>query len=371
MIHKEEIYHQRVKEVKRTGASDIINLVKNNPLYEKEFLYCSTNKRHFLPGFASTDMEFFTEIHFNKKLKLIEDQTATQVLASLSDIEGDQRFLATPGPYIFCAFHFGPFFQIGPMLHKLGRKLAVLTEGGITHKMLHRATPEDINMHHSSKASVLLDMVSNLQQGKNILAFLDGNLGVVQDCERKSYTKLKFLGHTFYCKKGIPYLAYITKTPIIPVISYRDTIYGRIKLCFGTPIIPEKEISRETFVANTIQRCYDEFTPYLMRNPEQWAEWHSVHQYMDLSLIKSQATQGFCEVKLSQVKFNQFRYHIYYQNNTHYLFDKDTYANFSISSPLAKCLLALKYYEDLYLLAQKVPAKLMAELLGKRVLIGI
>ena len=302
----------------------------NDALMQKEYLFYKANKRTFLPESLLDDGLLFAKMQFNKRLRILEDNTATDVLMGGMSCEGNMDFLenSSKQPYIFCSFHFGPFMQIGPVLYHQGIDFSVLTEPGILHHQLHHtATQEELKVMHSDSSNILINMINDLKKNKSMIVFLDGGQGSTIDQEKKSYLSIDFLGQPFHVKKGIPSLSYIANVPIIPLISYR-TEAGEMKIFFGNPIAPDRTKPRELYVKQMIQECFDTFSTYLVKYPEQFTLWHSLHKYMDSpkeNLVMDELP------KIGKCRFNALRYSFFKDQKANYLFDNKTRKCLAIS----------------------------------------
>jgi lauroyl/myristoyl acyltransferase len=324
------------KYIKQTDIllTQNVEYVKNNlavdATMQKEYLFYRANKHTFLPESPINDELLFEKIQFNKRLRILEDGTATDVLMSRMSCEGNTDFLQEKNhkPYIFCSFHFGPFMQLGPLLYHQGIDFSVLTEPGISHRQLHHSAAEDeLKVMHSNSSDILINMIEDLRNNKSLIVFLDGGQGSTIDQEKKSYIPIEFLGQSFYVKKGIPSLSYIANVPIIPLISYR-TVTGEMKVFFANPIVPDRTKPREVFVKQMIQQCFDAFTPYLLQYPEQFTLWHSLHKYMD---VPAQNKEDMTLPAIGKCRFNAVRYSLFKDPQSNYLFDNKTKQCLAIS----------------------------------------
>jgi hypothetical protein len=343
MITTLEEYRKQTDILLAENGQYLSNNMANDAIMQKEYLFYRANKHTFLPDSPLDDELLFEKMQFNKRLRILEDNTATDVLMNIMSCEGNMEFLENTQktPYIFCSFHFGPFMQIGPLLNRQGIDFSVLTEPGISHRQLHHTVAaEDLKVMHSNTSDILINMIDTLRNNKSLFVFLDGGQGSTIDQEKKSYIPIDFLGQNFYVKKGIPSLSYIADVPIIPLISYR-TETGDMKVFFGNPIVPDRTKPRELFVKQMIQECFDTFSAYLIQYPEQFTLWHSLHQYMDLPLeniVKQELPQ------IGKCRFNGLRYSFFKDQKANYLFDNKTKQCLAIS-------------EGVWNLLQKFPAE--------------
>lgn len=330
MIKTIKKYQKECQQLFINKAEYIKKGILEDDLLRKEFLFCRANKHNFMPESNIEDGIFFEDIQAHKRLRIVEDRTETDVLMNLISVEGNTDFIknCAEKPFIFCSFHFGSFMQIGPYLNKLGINFSVLTEPGINHRQLHPTVEADkLEVMHSNSSDILLNMIETLRNNKSLIVFLDGGKGSNLDVERKSYASVDFLGKKYFVKKGIPALSYIANVPIIPLISYRSDD-GKMKLFFGNPIEPTRTISREIYVNQTIQTCFDLFATYLLKSPEQFTLWHALHQYIDIEID----TVSKSELpSIGKCRFNQHRYSFYHDQHARYLFDKTTLSCYAIS----------------------------------------
>jgi lauroyl/myristoyl acyltransferase len=330
MITTLEEYRKQSAKLFAEREQYITESMVQDTTMQKEYLFYRANKRTFLPDNQLNEEQLFEDIHFNKRLRILEDGTDSDVLMNITSGEGNMDFLKTldTTPYIFCSFHFGPFMQIGPYLHHQGIDFSVLTEPGIAHHQLHNtATADELKVMHSNASDILINMIDTLRNNKSLFVFLDGGQGSTIDQEKKSYLPIDFLGQSFYVKKGIPSLSYIANVPIIPLISYR-TEAGELKVFFGNPINPDRTKPREAYVKQMIQECFDTFSQYLIQYPEQFTLWHSLHKYMDLP--EANKTQDELP-KVGKCRFNALRYSFFKDPKANYLFDNQTKQCLAIS----------------------------------------
>ncbi len=373
MIRTLTDYIEQAKSLEQSVYSTI-DKMQSNAAMTNGFLRFRANKRKFLPGNTDDDLESFRKAEFNVALSArVEIKTELQVLIDLMEVSGNTAVLDEGGkqPYIFCTFHFGPFRLIGPLLATHGYDLSVLTlKSGITPDLLHTSANDDLEVLYADSSSVMLEMMNNLKNGKSLKTFIDGNAGLVKDPDVKSFAKTKFLGNEFYCKKGIPYLSYVSGVPIIPILSYRESL-TKTRIIFGDPIHPDKSVSREQFAQNTIQFFYDWMEPYLQKYPEQWVYWQVMHEFMDIEKQQQIQHVGSDTFQEGMYGFNQERYELFHTSTANYLFDKNAYKSFTISNNLSQYLTHLQQQpETSARLTARVNSTMLRDLLTKQVLVA-
>lgn len=351
--------------------------IDNDIHLKREFLSYKTTRRKFLPDYPDSDLEFYRRARFNIKLSSqIERNTSANVLLNLADVEGNTAFTENVNqrPFIFCTFHFGSYGLVGKLLEHFKFNFSVLTlRAGITSDMLHKEATEKLEVLHSDSPGVMLDMMNKLKEGKSIMAFLDGIGGMTEGLDSRSFSCIKFRGHNFYCKKGLPLLSYISGVPIIPVVSYRKS-FEKIKVVFGDPIYPSPSVKKDEYVKNTIQKCYSLLQNYLTDYSEQWLYWSVINDYVENDLERSDfdLQQNALLPTDGQFIFNEARYEIHEVRQSHFLFDKGSYNSFLISGNLSLFLSSISTsVQNFENLVKRVNKKLLEDLLKKHVLVSV
>ncbi|WP_077919564.1 hypothetical protein [Spirosoma sp. 209] len=321
----------------RQGIDQEFSQVTKTPAQLKDFFAFVANKRRFLPEHEQDELTFYKNLLHNQRVNLYLDfKTDISLLLDRFTVSGDLGFLQQPGPFVFCTFHFGPFPLIGYQLNRLGFTASVLTIEGISNSMIHQDTTEGLDIMHSGSTSVMVEMMSNLEAGRSVMAFVDGNLGVVKEIDPRSFVPVPLLNDTFFCKKGVPLLSYLTNTPIIPLITYRQGP-DDIRMVVDAPIYPDRQLSRDVYAQSVLQRCYALFERHLRKTPEQWEFWNLIGKYMASELQRGGAPIP-APVEATHYLFNRERYDLIQVQTTPFLFDRQTRGYFPISATLAQVL---------------------------------
>ena len=63
-----------------------------------------------------------------------------------------------------------------------------------------------------------MSLIREIKKGKSILIYIDGNLGASK--KKDNLCQINFLDDKINVRKGVAYLAYLTKTPISSIINY-------------------------------------------------------------------------------------------------------------------------------------------------------
>ena len=350
MVKSLSKYLYLAKEVKNDIVQELTT-IQSDSTKMREFLASSTNRQRFIPEIELDDMNFFEDILFNRRfVKTVESKMDFDLMESIIEIEGDTCFLNDLGkkPFLFTTFHFGPIGTISQWLIRKGFDLTMLTiSEGVSKEMLHSEAPTGFDVIHADSPDVMLQMMYKLKEGKSLKVTVDGMWGVTKDEARKSFSRIKFLGNTFLCKKGIPMLSYSSGVPIIPVIARRDPL-GKVIIRFGSPIQPNRSIPKEEFVTNTLQICYDFFTDILLKHPSQWEFWFIMDQLFEIpekAILENKASifkQFLALFQEGKYRFNSEKYEVCRLNDQKaYLFDRKTLGCFGVSRNLSGYLKAL------------------------------
>lgn len=369
MIRTEAEYRKALLSLEE-AVGQIPQKLTADPAYQREFLLCQANRRRFMPGDQRDEIGFFRGIHYHRELTKLEARTDTALTLARTVAEGALDPVRRPDqPYLFCSFHLGPFMQLGPYLNRQGFRLGVLTESGIRTDQLHlQAASDRLRIIDANAPDSLIDMMSQLQEGISLVAFFDGGEGV-HDCRnRETLLPVTLMDRPYYCRKGLFYLSYVTRTPIVPVVSWREG--QTLKLSFGEAIVPDRSLSRTGFIETAARQAFDWATPFIRAYPEQFALWHNLHRFTDLPAAEPAPTWPGEHTATIRVRFNEERFRVFSGEASHFLFDDATCQCFNISPALAKWLAWLQQQqgEQWDRLQSGVKPSLLTDLLNKQIL---
>ncbi len=118
-----------------------------------------------------------------------------------------------------------------------------------------------------------LKMVRALKKGNAVMFDIDGNIGVGSEERTLQETMtLPFLGREIHVRRGVAYLSYRTKAPILPLIPLWGA-RGRPELHFYDPIFPGDDETREEFEERSLRQIYGLLEQVLLERPDQWEMW--------------------------------------------------------------------------------------------------
>ena len=318
--------------------------------YEFALNIFSANLGHLLPNIEQSNHEtIFQKSLLHKYLMKMDEQVIN--LPDFIKVKGDFESIKKEfNSVIFCGFHLGSYRSIFPFLVKNEVNLNLLVGEDVFRqdasmfkqrflegKEFYKVNSSFDVINGEDKASVIKG-IRGLKEGKSIVTFLDGNTGVGGNHRQdEKMTKVDFLNQDIFVRKGIGYLSYVTHTPIIPVMIYRDEDFNNT-IEFLEPIIPNIFLSRYEFIDSFNQNIYDAFSAYLLKYPEQWESWSYMHKFLDLTKINQISYQPL--VKKTFLDWNRFSISTY--ENGSIIFDKYSFLIHFITNEIFDLLNRLK-----------------------------
>ena len=314
--------------------------------------------------FSASVQNILPEIPIEKHEDLFQKLLLQQVYTTF-----DQQFLTandliqTKGPIrklvnsqhpnIYCTFHLGSYRLLTTYLYRNGIDVALLVSRGTYQEQGKDiwATIKGLQKKHNltnsfqildaEQTSSTLQVIRELRAGTSLVIFIDGVTSTTGlNRQEDKEVQVRFGAKNVWARKGVGFLSYVTKTPIVPVISYREKNLNNV-LSFLDPIVPEADCDRETYCRLSLQHLYDSFWQYLTRYPEQWEGWNYIHKFLDQHELEQQADsyQPPRPRPKKRVAFNQERYSICDLEDSPILFDRRLYVTYEISTDLRDFLL--------------------------------
>lgn len=338
-------YHKEIEAIQQGCTTSGLDLFRPESAERRNFLLTSANKSNLLPAVQEAE-DFYREVIKHQHLAAKESEILPYIGHHI-DLLGDSGILRNGNdrPFIFCSFHLGSFHSWPELLGRYGINFTVVISERSFHEQheeLHGKMEDlrrekgyrfNFNMINAEDPSCVVQMIRELKNKNSLLLFIDGNSGVGGNTRNDSkLIDISFMGKNIFARKGIASVAYVTGTPIVPLLSYRSA--GRIKQIILPPVLPDKRLDRETSVKNTTQHLYDLFSVYLKQYPEQWEGWQYINNCLDLNSLKVNLTPGILSVPPEEATFNNKRYGLLKENGACTLFDAYTYKVFKITEGL-------------------------------------
>ncbi len=368
-------YNTSVVALRESIYNSIANCNPGDYTYRSR-LECEASLQRFLGVSIEKATELYKAILFNRDWAIM-DEDYDEPLEEM-EIRGDKTYLRHEnGPVIFCTFHSGSYRLINFLLAKKGINFslviddtAVNLQGDKFMKMYHKINDPDtheklFNIINAEKQNVGINMIRSIRSGQNLLLYLDGNSGVGgMDRSDEKLVDVKFFNQTIKARKGICYIAHRTSTPIVPVISYRESGKNIIEIL--PAIYPDQKVDSATFAKDATQHLYDSLATRIASRIEQWEGWLYVHKFTVVTAT-TELELPASQVDVSKVRFNNHRYHLYKNEQSQaILFDRQSYNYFKISDGL------FEVFETTRLdgrLKHKINNSLLEDLLQRNVLL--
>lgn len=321
-----------------TFSASVQNILPEIPIEKHEDLF---RKLLLQQVYTTFDQQFLTA------------NDLIQTKGPIRELVNSQR------PNIYCTFHLGSYRLLTSYLYRNGVDLALLVSRGTYQEQGKEiwATIKGLQKKHNltnsfqildaEQTSSTLQIIRELRSGTSLVIFIDGVTSTTGlNRQEDKEIQVRFGSKNVWARKGVGFLSYVTKTPIIPVISYRERNLNNV-LSFLDPIAPQANSDRETYCRLSLQRLYDSFWHYLNKYPEQWEGWNHIHKFLDQHELEQQANSYLPKRQppKKRVVFNQERYSICDLEDAPILFDRRLYVTYEISPDLRDFLLQLSSIE--------------------------
>ncbi|HJT73871.1 MAG TPA: hypothetical protein VJ720_07625 [Chitinophaga sp.] len=334
----------------------------------KDYVFIQANTRYLL-GHQSTD-DFYERFCNNREWHGADMAMTTDDVMALHRITDEHNVIkkAQGQPFVFCSFHYGPYYHLAMLLNRLGVSCVL---SGNAQASLKQYLPEGIDYIDSGRPDAGVDFLERLSNGQSVFIMLDGGHIAPQDfITRKAFKEVPFLDKTCFVRKGMAYTAWLANVPIVPVIAVRQPD-GGIDTTFYAPVLPEKKVKNmEAFSQEALTTCFSLFEPYITYDPAQWESWPHWHYFMKLPEAQTAFPMARPFFPEYEYGFNTERYGLYQQDNKYYLADKESFSGFSISATLYEHFRRLKHLPVKgEVLAALIKPLLIEELISKQILI--
>lgn len=308
----------------------------------------SANLTNFLPAVPETSHEaLYSNLLRNLALEKFDHRLMH--LSDVSDLEGDLSLIGNPKkPFIFCTFHIGSYRLIANVLLRKGYDFSLLVRQGVFesqrddfkkyHDAMHGTfkTSSKVNILNAEDPRVLLQMTRELQAGRSLLVYIDGDTGSGEEHK----TAVDLLNQQIKVRKGVPYASFLSGVPILPIVQYRKNNLQNV-LRIGKPISAKNDESREAFCQRSLGAIYKYFGQYIEKYPDQWEGWTYIHNAMVIKPEHSNVNATYnLNKKRTTYRFNQSRYRIFELESNFLLFDRAAYETFEITADMKTYLSA-------------------------------
>ncbi|GCC53238.1 hypothetical protein SanaruYs_34810 [Chryseotalea sanaruensis] len=302
----------------------------------------SANLYNFL---GDTDFEKHIDIYKGavaNALKAHEDAMTFKVDDLI--VEDEFKVLDQPktNPLIYVTFHTGSYNMLSTLLLKLGREVNVLSDTESVKNSDYNELSELYNTKYKNGCKLemvnverdgsIFNVLRQIRKGTATVAYLDGNKGIGGQIKNNSnMLSVNFLKGRVKVRKGLAYISYLLKAPIVLVLNY--SIDGLNYIKFYQPFLIN-EGDKETFCIKAIDKIFQHFEEHVMKFPTQWSNWLYVHNWTDLEYFRDDDENNINKNLGPEYSFNSDRFCPLKLESKFYLFDRKNYSMISIDDEL-------------------------------------
>lgn len=281
-------------------------------------------------------------------------------------------------PKIFCSFHLGSYTII-PLILLKNFKLALVvnqktlkTKGNIYKEIVGKSNLSDFEIIDAENENSMIHMIRKLKQGFSLMFYIDGNTGA-GGFERKDnkLVKISFLNNQILARKGVAYLAFKLKLPIVPIYTYRLDTDNIIHVDPEIKIDQFQTDDSQEFCQSCTQAIWQNFEQLLIKFEEQWEGWQYLYSFFVKEEQKSYGLYTESSIKHHILVFPNEK-DLFVRKGKYYTYDYIDFDIHEISKTVFTVLskmqnndLQIKYND----LCSVLPSDLILNLVNNKILI--
>lgn len=349
----------------------------DDPETERQFNFVSAVLLNFLPEIAfEKHRSIFENILLNIRLaKLEQGYRYVSGHISLENFSTETRNYIRNKPCIFCAWHFGAYRLINHFIAQndipyclVISKQILRSEGNDFRDKFNELYPgnKSLQMIDAEAPAAGLSILRLIRQGYSILFYIDGNTGTGYTRDSDNSCSVDFLAGKIFARQGVAFLSHLSQMPILPVISYRESIDKNI-FRFHELIFPAAQTDRNEYAQNCTQKLYNLFAAYVTIYPEQWEAWLYLYKILKVGGTKAEEANLPDDYSAKQFIFNSRLFGVYRWKEGFYLFNKKDFIAYPINREIYDFF---KESASGKLSIGRLDENLFGQLYRKRVLIG-
>lgn len=328
-------YLERIKKFEKR-----VNQIVEADLNSIHSLLFSSCLKRFYPKLSVSEYpKFIAEVLFNQFLAW-EEQFDNDILSESNIISIEDL---TTAPKIYCSFHTSSY-RLGMRyllvnnipITLVASKAVIQQQSNVIYevsKSISQYSPHRII--DANNPSSILTMRRELNEGRSLFVYLDGNAGVINDVkDNKNLQEVKVLASTIKARTGIAHLSKMSNVPIVPIFVTRDkNSFPTIELL--SSIYPSSEESRSEHVERTIKKLYSELNIRLERNPEQWEAWLYLYKFATKKRGENIPHDTFIK-NLDEYRGSHSRFLVWEDRNKLYIMDNTDFSMIDITNAVMK-----------------------------------
>lgn len=244
-------------------CANILRFQRNTPLADLPELYRSLLVRIALTG-------------YDQQLRDPESSL------DLSGLDFLKRAELRSRPGIITTFHTGSYRLLGRLLGRHRVPLSLLVSEAVYRGQREqfyadfyaddpdRRTPFEVI--NAERRSALNRMSSSLDSGRNLLIYLDGNVGQQKTIKATSSIQVSFLDSQLWVRAGAAGLSYYKNVPIYSIVSTRPD-WNQVRITNPVVLQPETGENKIPYVKRVMQKVYAGLSDILEKSPSEWEGW--------------------------------------------------------------------------------------------------
>lgn len=322
--------------------------VHTDERYTGKFQVVSAHLSNYLPDIPLQEHEpIFRDILLHQQLSLLE-QSAPEAFKQLryEGLQQEHLLLLKNHPCVICTFHTGSYRLINLFLaiNKIAYSLVISghviqQQGNVfrrAYELVSDPGDDGFRIIDAEQPSGMLRMLRDIQQGRSILLYIDGNSGAGdrQD-DHRQYCKVHFLAQMLMARKGVAYLSYMASAPIVTIGCSRSE-QGSNSLRFFPVIYPDKGEERGCFSQRVTQQLYNWLAEIVRDYPGQWEAW--LYLYKSVCICDTHTSRGTGKKEGKQFVLNARLYSVFSVAGHAFLFNRITYDSYPIDNTLLQLL---------------------------------
>ena len=273
------------------------------------------------------------------------------------------EYCHSTSPHIYVTLHIGCYEEIvNYLLKKDGRICIPVTERVYQHEINHyisnlkkkRITHNQLVFVNIESNIGLRKIIRYIQNGYNLLCYIDGNSGVGGMCRNDTKLEIiKFFNTTIHVRKGIEYISKKLNMEIVPIYSYIEDVTFNLQIVVMPPIAAKLNTS-------ITKNIWYIFSRIIWKYFLQWEAWLYVDEFI---------VQNTPSITQSYI-INENRYRPLIKDGVYYYYDKNNNNLVKVSERLFELLsninnLTIKTYSEL---KEYIPKEtLLNDLLTKKI----
>lgn len=322
---QEKIYNPSIKDIETRSYN---------------FAVTSASLKKFLPKISiNSHNKLYKDILYNQFLSGIEQEDINLLNKLQVQMSTEMSNSFYESPHIFATFHLGSYRILNSWLFSNGHNVVLIVDEDVyrtqkesmlnTISQLKRYSKNgtmDFKVLNVKDRESILQIRKYIRDGYSLVIYLDGNSGLKKKIDfEKGFMPIELMNKKINVKNGLDFISKFTRTPVIPVLSYRDNKVTHLKFF-------EKIHYSDV---NITKKCYEHLEKFLIKYPSQWECWLYIHKWFDRSVLTG--TKNLNKSTNTNLIFNSDTFIPFTRNDYFFLFNRENFTAFPIPEEHYKC----------------------------------